>query len=244
MRSLLRRQRRPPCRPQSLTGSETGSSRSPRSRVGRFDTLGESTELSCGRLSLIESADDRSRFGTCRIYTVAEDTLDADDPIFPRAATRVGTKFQTVVEDDLDESGQLVPKSTTGEGPTFRSSPLRIPLLGLKSLSSSQCTLPSFQNAEETARSGSSVGQWTDVSRLLCSVTRLAFLRADTLIPCRCSGRVHELGQGTQAARADAQSRRAQPSCRAVHPAPAAEGARADEAIHHPRSRRCHSQFS
>lgn len=52
---------------------------------------------------------------TCRIYTVAEDTLDPDDPIFPRAATRIGTKFQCVVEDELNESGTLVPKSTTGE---------------------------------------------------------------------------------------------------------------------------------
>lgn len=32
-----------------------------------------------------------------RLYTKAEDTLDPDDQIFPRAATRVGTKYQANV---------------------------------------------------------------------------------------------------------------------------------------------------
>ena len=32
-----------------------------------------------------------------RLYTRAGDTLDPDDPIFPRAATRVGQKFQATV---------------------------------------------------------------------------------------------------------------------------------------------------
>jgi hypothetical protein len=32
-----------------------------------------------------------------RLYTKAEDTLDGDDPIFPRAATRVGMKYQASV---------------------------------------------------------------------------------------------------------------------------------------------------
>lgn len=31
------------------------------------------------------------------LYTSAQDTLDPDDPIFPRAATRVGIKYQAVV---------------------------------------------------------------------------------------------------------------------------------------------------
>ena len=31
------------------------------------------------------------------LYTVAEDTLDPDDLIFPRAATRVGPKYQVTV---------------------------------------------------------------------------------------------------------------------------------------------------
>ena len=32
-----------------------------------------------------------------RLYTRAQDTLDPDDPIFPRAATRVGMKYQANV---------------------------------------------------------------------------------------------------------------------------------------------------
>ena len=31
------------------------------------------------------------------LYTRAQDTLDPDDPIFPRAATRVGIKYQAIV---------------------------------------------------------------------------------------------------------------------------------------------------
>lgn len=92
------------------------------------------------------------------IYTVAEDTLDADDPIFPRAATRIGTKFQTVVEDDLDESGALVPKSTTGQSAIA----CRLPFAAFRADLGAlviQCTLPSFPSVEETARSDSSVGR-------------------------------------------------------------------------------------
>ena len=34
---------------------------------------------------------------TVRLYTHAEDALDPDDQIFPRAATRIGTKYQANV---------------------------------------------------------------------------------------------------------------------------------------------------
>ena len=43
-----------------------------------------------------------------RLYTRAEDTLDADDLIFPRAATRVGRNYQTNVpswEEQLEMEG-------------------------------------------------------------------------------------------------------------------------------------------
>ncbi|KAH9832546.1 uncharacterized protein C8Q71DRAFT_258205 [Rhodofomes roseus] len=50
------------------------------------------------------------------LYTVAEDTLDPDDLIFPRAATRVGPKFQVVVpsapgpESSASAAGRQFPR--------------------------------------------------------------------------------------------------------------------------------------
>ena len=44
-----------------------------------------------------------------RLYTVAEDTLDPDDLIFPRAATRVGHKYQANVPLTKDEP---IPRSS------------------------------------------------------------------------------------------------------------------------------------
>lgn len=41
----------------------------------------------------------------CSQYTVAEDTLDPDDAIFPKSATRVGPRFQAIVpswEEQMD----------------------------------------------------------------------------------------------------------------------------------------------
>lgn len=39
---------------------------------------------------------------TTSLYTMAEDTLDPDDPIYPRLATRVGPKYQATVANAPD----------------------------------------------------------------------------------------------------------------------------------------------
>ena len=97
----------------------------------------------------------------CRIYTIAEDTLDPDDPIFPRAATRVGTKFQAVVEDELDESKIGQPKSVHGEPslPSLLSGVPPFPRADFATWNVLQYILRSFQSEEATARFGVLVGR-------------------------------------------------------------------------------------
>lgn len=51
------------------------------------------------------------------LYTVAEDTLDPDDLIFPKAATRVGARFQAVVGPWVSQDSQASPQpSQTPDG--------------------------------------------------------------------------------------------------------------------------------
>lgn len=64
------------------------------SRCGPLDTLGKILFFGCNIVLLISV--------TNSLYTVAEDTLDPDDPIYPRLATRVGPKFQATVGNAPD----------------------------------------------------------------------------------------------------------------------------------------------
>ena len=64
------------------------------SRCGPLDTLGKILFFGCNIVLLIAT--------TNSLYTVAEDTLDPDDPIYPRLATRVGPKFQATVGNTPD----------------------------------------------------------------------------------------------------------------------------------------------
>ena len=58
----------------------------------------------------------------CRLYTNARDTLDPDDPIFPRAATRVGPRYQAVVPSWEE---QQVAEAQRGSGEITEAGPSR-----------------------------------------------------------------------------------------------------------------------
>jgi hypothetical protein len=69
---------------------ERRRTRRPPTRIDQIGHIGDGRGVTLGRSSLESRADDR-------LYTNAEDTLDPDDLIFPRAATRTGAKFQANV---------------------------------------------------------------------------------------------------------------------------------------------------
>lgn len=86
--------------------------RSSISKCGHLDTLGKAT---------LENNEFKMLNFPSSLYTVAEDSLDPDDLIFPRAATRVGHKYQASVPSTKDEpiprsSGSMSVASDRTEG--------------------------------------------------------------------------------------------------------------------------------
>ena len=59
------------------------------------------------------------------LYTIAEDTLDPDDLIFPRAATRVGPKYQATVPPGPGEPPATAVSSSSMTPTTSTSSFIR-----------------------------------------------------------------------------------------------------------------------